>query len=86
MRHANVVTNAEELSACPRHPGVGWLTSSSCASSRKARHADGSLSTGYISHCTVVPSSLGVRLAQDYIESGYIFTLLDALHEVAVQQ
>ena len=34
----------------------------------------------------VAPSSLGVRLAQDYTESGYIFTLLDALHEVAVQQ
>lgn len=33
----------------------------------------------------VAPSSLGVRLAQDYIESEY-FTLLDALHEVAVQQ
>ena len=34
----------------------------------------------------VALSSLGVRLAQDYIESGYIFTLLDAFLEVAVQQ
>ena len=53
---------------------------------RKARHANGLLTTGYTSNCTGCPSSLGVRLAQDYTESGYIFTLLDALHEVAVQQ
>lgn len=31
----------------------------------------------------IVLTSLGVRLARDYVESGYIFTLLDALDEAA---